>query len=137
MFFSIHTESERPRFPRPHDPFLLNRGSYFIITEKHPAGKRFRKKVRGRERQLHDSDLFPRKERENLRIIPSRVEVRTFGGFDLYVNGRPVTFRKAKCKELLAFLVDKQGSGVTRAEAFAALWETARMTGRCRSSSIP
>lgn len=50
-----------------------------------------------------------------------RVEVRTFGGFDLYVNGRLVTFLKARCKELLAFLVDKQGSSVTRAEAFAAL----------------
>ena len=33
------------------------------------------------------------------------------------------TFRKAKCKELLAFLIDRQGSTVTRAEAFAALWE--------------
>ena len=51
------------------------------------------------------------------------IEVRTFGGFDLFVGGKPVTFRKAKCKELLAFLVDKQGSTVTRSEAFSALWE--------------
>ena len=53
----------------------------------------------------------------------ARIEARTFGGFDLFVNGRQVTFRKAKCKELLAFLIDRQGSTVTRAEAFSALWE--------------
>ena len=53
----------------------------------------------------------------------AHVQVKTFGGFDLFVDGEQVTFRKAKSKELLAFLVDKQGSSVTRAEAFAALWE--------------
>ena len=81
MFFSIHTEPERPRFPRPHDPFLLNRGSYFIITEKHPAGKRFRKKVRGgNDNCMIQTCFHANKEnrvwqrgsptRENLRIIP-------------------------------------------------------------------
>ena len=53
----------------------------------------------------------------------ARIEARTFGGFDLFADGKPVTFRKAKCKELLAFLIDKQGSTVTRLEAFSALWE--------------
>ena len=53
----------------------------------------------------------------------ARIEARTFGGFDLFVNGKQVTFRKAKCKELLAFLIDKQGSTVTRGEAFSTLWE--------------
>ena len=32
-------------------------------------------------------------------------------------------FKLAKAKEILAYLVDKQGSGVTRAEVFAAVWE--------------
>ena len=53
----------------------------------------------------------------------ARVEARTFGNFDLLVDGKPLVFRQAKCKELLAYLVDRQGSGVTRAEAFAILWE--------------
>ena len=39
------------------------------------------------------------------------------------MDGKPAAFRKAKCKELLAFLIDRQGSTVTRAEAFSALWE--------------
>ena len=52
-----------------------------------------------------------------------RVEVRTFGGFDCFADGRKLSFRQAKCKELLAYLVDRRGSGVTRAEAFSILWE--------------
>lgn len=47
----------------------------------------------------------------------------TFGNFDLLVDGRPLSFARAKSKELLAYIIDRQGSTVTRAEAFAALWE--------------
>ena len=37
---------------------------------------------------------------------------------------KPVSQEKlAKAKEILAYLVDKQGSGVTRTELFAAVWE--------------
>ena len=51
------------------------------------------------------------------------VEVKTFGNFDVIVDGRTVTFNRSKAKELLAYLVDRQGGSVTRAEAFALLWE--------------
>ena len=51
------------------------------------------------------------------------VVMRTFGSFDCFVDGKPLAFRQAKCKELLAYLVDRRGSSVTRAEAFAILWE--------------
>ena len=69
------------------------------------------------------ADEFAHALRSGTRQEKARIEVRTFGGFDLFADGKPVTFRKAKCKELLAFLIDKQGSTVTRAEAFLALWE--------------
>lgn len=52
-----------------------------------------------------------------------RIEARTFGNFDLLVEGKPVVFRQAKCKELLAYLIDRHGASVTRREAFAVLWE--------------
>ena len=52
-----------------------------------------------------------------------RVVARTFGNFDLLVDGKPIAFNYAKCKELLAYLIDRQGSSVTRREAFAILWE--------------
>ena len=50
------------------------------------------------------------------------VRIKTFGYFDVYVEDRPVSFKLAKSKEILAYLVDKQGSGVTRSELFAAIW---------------
>ena len=34
-----------------------------------------------------------------------------------------MAFRQAKCKELLAYLIDRQGGSVTRSEAFSVLWE--------------
>ena len=49
--------------------------------------------------------------------------VRTFGGFDVLLDGEAVEFRPAKCREILAFLVDRQGATVAKAELFAALWE--------------
>ena len=52
-----------------------------------------------------------------------RISAKTFGEFDLMVNGELVTFSRARSKELLAYLVDRQGSSVTRASAFAVLWE--------------
>ena len=53
----------------------------------------------------------------------AHIQINTFGFFDVYVDDRPVNFKLAKAKEILAYLVDKQGSGVTRAELFAAVWE--------------
>ena len=53
----------------------------------------------------------------------SRIEAKTFGSFEFLVDGKPLSFKQAKCKELLAYLVDRRGSSVTRAEAFAVLWE--------------
>ena len=53
----------------------------------------------------------------------SRVRVRTFGEFDLMVDGKPVSFPRAKSKELLAYLIDRQGGTITRSAAFAVLFE--------------
>ena len=54
---------------------------------------------------------------------PSRIRIRTFGNFDLLVDGETVHFGRSKAKELFAYLVDRQGYGVKRSEAFAVLWE--------------
>lgn len=51
------------------------------------------------------------------------VSVRTFGSFVVEVDGVSVAFRRSKAKELLAYLVDRQGGSVSRAQIFAALWE--------------
>ena len=53
------------------------------------------------------------------------IVVQTFGNFEIFVDGETLPFRRAKSKELLAYLVDRSGKGVTRPDIFAALWEDA------------
>ena len=53
----------------------------------------------------------------------AHIRVKTFGYFDVFVDNRPIRFSLSKAKEILAYLVDKQGAGVSRAELFAAVWE--------------
>ena len=50
---------------------------------------------------------------------------RTFGDFDFMVDGEPLRFSRSKAKELLAYLIDRNGAGIKRANAFAALYEDA------------
>lgn len=53
----------------------------------------------------------------------ARISVQTFGNFEVIADGKNVAFDRSKAKELLAYLVDRHGKGVSRAEIFAALWE--------------
>ena len=62
-----------------------------------------------------------RRERTGERQVP-HIAVQTFGNFDLIVDGERVCFARAKSKELFAFLVDKKGIRVSRAEVFQRLW---------------
>ena len=43
------------------------------------------------------------------RETSARVRVKTFGGVDVYVDGEPLRFGRAKSKELFAYLVDRRG----------------------------
>ena len=54
---------------------------------------------------------------------PSHIMAQTFGHFEIMIDGKTLEFRRSKSKELLAYLVDRRGAGVTRQDAFAALWE--------------
>lgn len=64
---------------------------------------------------------------ENLRIpLPANsahIRVQTFGNFEVFVDGTPLSFPRSKSKELLAYLVDRAGTGATAAEIAAVLWE--------------
>jgi len=51
------------------------------------------------------------------------LEVRCFGNFEVYAKGEKLTFKRSKTKELFAFLVDRNGAGVTIAEICVKLWE--------------
>lgn len=49
--------------------------------------------------------------------------VKTFGKFELIVNGREISFGREKSKEMLAYLVDKKGENATRKEIASILFE--------------
>lgn len=77
------------------------------------------------EREL--TFIYGKKEKEN------RIRVQTFGGFDVFVDGKPVKFERSKSKELLAYLIDHRGTAVTTGEAYAALFEDAENTSSKKS----
>lgn len=61
-----------------------------------------------------------------------RIQARTFGRFDLFVDNRLVVFSNAKAKELLALCVDHRGGDVTMEEAIDKLWEDREYDSRVK-----
>ena len=58
-----------------------------------------------------------------VRQTEKQLVVKCFGNFEVYAQGKPMTFKRSKTKELIAFLVDRNGAGVTVAEIGVVLWE--------------
>jgi two-component SAPR family response regulator len=52
-----------------------------------------------------------------------KIEIKTFGKFEVFVNGLPLKFSYSKAKELLAILVDREGRMCTVGELMGILWE--------------
>lgn len=68
-----------------------------------------------------------RKELDNLRHpIPAaatnRVRFYTFGNFEVFIDEQPVRFKYDLTKEMLAYLVDRNGAYCTNGEIMALLW---------------
>lgn len=55
--------------------------------------------------------------------VADKVYIKTFGRFDVFVNGKPLHFSNKKSKELLALLVDQNGGSVTMDHIIGTLWE--------------
>lgn len=71
-----------------------------------------------------------RKELDNLRFPPlnpkttrDQLEIHTFGNFEIFYRKKPLHFKRARSKELLAYLIDRKGACVTMAELAATMWE--------------
>ena len=52
-----------------------------------------------------------------------KLRVRCFGHFEVFWHDEPVIFTRKQSKELLAFLVDREGAACTSEQIAAALWE--------------
>ena len=51
------------------------------------------------------------------------MRVQTFGNFEAYIDGTPISFKYSKTKELLAYLIDRKGALCTSAELQAVIFE--------------
>lgn len=52
-----------------------------------------------------------------------RVRIQTFGNFEVFVDNQPLKLPLSKCKESLAYLVDRKGALVNMPELANVLWE--------------
>lgn len=52
-----------------------------------------------------------------------RLFAKTFGTFELFVDGKPVEFKYSKTKEVVAVLINNRGAQTTNGEIIANLWE--------------
>ncbi|MGN0460358.1 MAG: hypothetical protein ACI4HL_05540, partial [Ruminococcus sp.] len=53
----------------------------------------------------------------------SKIKIRCFGNFDVFVNGAPLSFSRSKTKEMFAYLIDRRGTSCDMNELMAVLWE--------------
>lgn len=52
-----------------------------------------------------------------------KLTVQCFGNFEIFYRNEPVSFKRNKSKELLAYLIDRRGATVSAGQITAALWE--------------
>lgn len=55
--------------------------------------------------------------------VPNKLFIQCFGQFEVYWQGVPLMFGRKKTKELLAYLIDRNGATCTAEEISTALWE--------------
>lgn len=67
-----------------------------------------------------------KRELDNLRrpiSAPKRLQIRTFGNFEVLYNNAPLRFKYQKTKEMLAYLVDRKGAMCSSGELMAVLFD--------------
>lgn len=52
-----------------------------------------------------------------------RIQAKCFGHFEILCDGQPIKFKRSKSKELIAYLIDRNGAAINMAELNAVLWE--------------
>ena len=67
-----------------------------------------------------------KRELDNLRrpvSAPKRLRIRTFGNFEMLYDNKPLRFKYQKTKEMLAYLVDRNGAMCSTGELMAVLFD--------------
>ena len=88
------------------DAFRIKANGYLLKPIIAEDLKRELSYVPGREKKQHD-----------------RLDVHCFGYFDVYWHDEPLVFGRKQSKELLAYLIDREGAACSSGEIGLALWE--------------
>lgn len=102
-------------------------GIVFVTGYDEYALEAFQFHVNGYVRKPVDADDI-RKELAaiaNMRLLPrsEKLTVRCFGYFEVFWQERPLHFQRQQTKELLAYLISREGGACTNEQISAALWE--------------
>ncbi len=98
------------------DAFQIHASGYLL---KPPAEKDVKEEVANRR---YTKNVKTVEENE------CKVIAKTFGQFDLLVNGKSVHFKRAKSKEAIAYLIDRVGGGVTKKDIASVIFEESLYT---------
>ena len=101
----------------------------FVTGFSQYALEAFKRHVQGYLMKPVDADMI-RAELEALELPVTapeqpaeKLQIRCFGHFEVFWRGKAVIFQRRLSKELLAFLVDREGRACSAEEIAAALWE--------------
>lgn len=110
----------KQKFPQIILIFVTGYSEYALTAFQMHADGYLAKPISVKDIQAEVSHINEQKKRF---IISNDIFIQTFGNFEIYVKGNPVKFERKKAKELLAYLVDKRGTSVVRAELASIFWE--------------
>lgn len=104
--------------PQVNIIFVTGFSQYMLEAFKLHASGYLMKPVRAADLRMEMDNL-----RHPLPQSTKRVRVQTFGYFEIFVDGQLLKFPRTKCKECLAYLIDRKGARVTYSDLSAVLWE--------------
>ena len=100
----------------------------FVTGYSQYALEAFKRHVQGYLMKPVDADMI-RDEMDALSLPhsepeqPEKLVARCFGHFEVFWRGKPVVFQRRQSKELLAFLIDREGRACSAEEIAGVLWE--------------
>lgn len=107
-------------YPHTNIVFVTGYSNYMMDAIRlHASGYLLKPIDEDQLREQFDNLLYPTSGKGN----GQKFYAQTFGNFEFYCDGSPVHFARAKAKELLAYLIDKNGAACTRAELLVNVFE--------------
>ena len=101
--------------------FLAETAQYALDAWKmHAAG--YILKPLTKDRLQEEINYMIKKSGGSPETVAPHIAVKTFGNFDILVDGEKVNFARSKAKELLAYLIDRKGTRASRLDLFHILY---------------